>query len=249
MPTRIVQQIRAGASFAAYARQFSEASTAARRRRSRLGPGRAASRRARRPACRRCRSARSAIRSPIPGGFRSSRSSTSGRSWSPIRATRVLSLMQMTIAMPAGTTAAQAEARATELGRDGAGDGRLRRRAGDRAAARRRARLQRPGAGARAAAGAPADAARPQRRPGDAGRSARPSGSACSSCAAATIRRRSTRPTLDEIYARIERGAGRPPRAALPARPPARRGGRLSLTGPPSRSPSRWATRRASALR
>ena len=113
----------------------------------------------------------------------------SARSWSPIRA-----------------TPAQPDAdidRACPRHRPGAGRAGPRSSPGDasrwaaaaapRATAARlkaRAHLQRSGAGARAVRPAPADAARPQCRPGDARPSARPSGSACWCCAAATIRSR-----------------------------------------------------------
>ena len=80
-------------------------------------------------------------------------------------------------------------------------------------------------------------------------RSARPSGSASSSCAAATIRPRRARPTPTQIAHADGGGAGQPPRAALSARPSARRGDRLSLSRRTARWPSRWAIRRGSGLR
>ena len=126
MPTNIVQQIRNGANFQAYARQFSEASTAAlggdlgwvraeqlpdelagvdpadagrRDQRADPGPGRGLDHRAR------STSARSLIADPRDA---------------------VLSLMQMSVALPAGSTRAQAEARGQQLGAGHPGDGRLR---------------------------------------------------------------------------------------------------------------------------
>jgi peptidyl-prolyl cis-trans isomerase SurA len=78
---RIVDQVRQGASFLAYARQFSEASTAAG-----CGPSSSPSRSPKPPAC--CASARSATRSPSPAASRSWRCRTRARCSPPIRATR-----------------------------------------------------------------------------------------------------------------------------------------------------------------
>ncbi|MGQ0558216.1 MAG: peptidylprolyl isomerase [Sphingosinicella sp.] len=111
---RIVQQIRAGASFAAYARQFSEASTAA------LGgdlgwvraeqlPPELAAMVTRMPA--------STISEPIevPGGYSIVLLADSRQILTADPRDAQLSLMQLSIAMAAGTSEAQAQARARQL--------------------------------------------------------------------------------------------------------------------------------------
>lgn len=113
---RIVEQIRAGASFAAYARQFSEASTAA------LGgelgwvraeqlPEELAPLVAQMPV--------GAISDPVPvpGGFSIIHLPDKRQILVADARDALLSLLQMSIAMPAGTTPAQAQARAEQLGR------------------------------------------------------------------------------------------------------------------------------------
>jgi peptidyl-prolyl cis-trans isomerase SurA len=111
---RIVEQIRAGASFPAYARQFSEASTAAvggelgwvRTEQlpaelaavvTQLPPG--------------------AVTDPIavPGGFSIIALADSRQILVADPRDAVLSLMQLSVAMPAGTGEAQAQARASQL--------------------------------------------------------------------------------------------------------------------------------------
>ena len=168
MPRGSSQQLRAGASFQAYARQFSEASTAA------LGGDlgwvrrRAASRRARRdrPADAGRRDQRA-----DPGAGR--RLDRRGRRQAPDprrRSARRDAEPDADVARHAGRhdrgagarRAPSSSAPATQsMGGCGGAAGRG-------ADARRRARRQRSGAGARSAAGAAADAAHPQRRPGDA---------------------------------------------------------------------------------
>ena len=112
---RIVEQIRAGASFQAYARQFSEASTAA------LGgalgwvraeqlPPELSSIVTQMPV--------GAISEPIqvPGGYSIVALADARQILMADPRDAVLSLMQMSLVMPAGTTAAQAEVRGEELG-------------------------------------------------------------------------------------------------------------------------------------
>ncbi len=112
---RIVQQIRAGASFAAYARQFSEASTAA------LGGDLGWVRAEQLP------DELSGLVREMPVGAISDPIAVSGGvSIIAMADSRqilvadprdaVLSLMQMSIALPAGTTEPQARTRASELG-------------------------------------------------------------------------------------------------------------------------------------
>jgi peptidyl-prolyl cis-trans isomerase SurA len=113
--TRIVQQIRSGASFQAYARQFSEASTAA------LGgdlgwvraeqlPVELAGMVTEMPV--------GAISDPVPvpGGFSIVALVDKRQILTADPRDAVLSLMQMSIALPPGTATAQAQARARELG-------------------------------------------------------------------------------------------------------------------------------------
>ena len=154
----------------AYARQFSEASTAA------VGGDLGWVRAEQLPdelagaGPRRCRSARSAIRSPIPGGF-SIIALADTRQVLDRRSARRGAQPEADVdrACRAGTPDGRRPRRAVQqLGQRHPGDGRLRRRRGGGADDRRRGRRQRPGPGARPAAGAAADAARPQRRPGDA---------------------------------------------------------------------------------
>ena len=112
--TRIVQQIRAGANFQAYARQFSEASTAA------LGgelgwvrPGQLPPELSgivtQMPV--------GSISDPIevPGGFSTVLLVDSRQILVADPRNAVMSLMQMSIDMPAGTSEAQAQARAAQL--------------------------------------------------------------------------------------------------------------------------------------
>jgi len=111
---RITQQVRGGASFAAYARQFSEASTAA------LGgdlgwvrteqlPGELAGVVQQMPV--------GAISDPIPvpGGFSIIALIDSRQILTADPRDAQLSLLQMSIALPAGTNEQQAQARAAEL--------------------------------------------------------------------------------------------------------------------------------------
>ena len=113
--TRIVQQIRAGANFAAYAHQYSEASTAA------LGgelgwvrveqlPDELAALVREMPV--------GAVSDPIPvpGGFSIVALGDSRQILVADPRDAMLSLMQMSIALPAGTNEAQARARAAQLG-------------------------------------------------------------------------------------------------------------------------------------
>lgn len=114
--TRIVQQIRAGASFGAYARQFSEATTAA------VGGDLGWVQLGQLPP------EIDAILTQMPvGGVSDPIANSGGYSIVALVDSRQilvadprdaqLSLLQMTASLPAGTTAAQAEARAQELGR------------------------------------------------------------------------------------------------------------------------------------
>ncbi|HKR24446.1 MAG TPA: peptidylprolyl isomerase [Allosphingosinicella sp.] len=112
---RIVQQIRAGASFPAYARQFSEASTAATG--GDLGwvspaqlPDELAAVVTRMPI--------GAVSDPIaiPGGFSVVALADTRQILVADPRDAVLSLMQMSVALPAGSGQAQAEARGRQLG-------------------------------------------------------------------------------------------------------------------------------------
>lgn len=112
--TRIVQQIRAGASFAAYARQFSEATTAAVGGdlgwvRAEQLPQELAGLVQQMPV--------GAVSDPveIPGGFSIVALVDSRQILVADPRDAVMSLMQMSIAMPAGTSEAQAQARAQQL--------------------------------------------------------------------------------------------------------------------------------------
>ncbi|HVQ08338.1 MAG TPA: peptidylprolyl isomerase [Allosphingosinicella sp.] len=114
---RIAQQIRAGASFAAYARQYSEATTAARG--GDLGwvqagqlPAELDTLLPQMPV--------GAITDPIPnsGGFSILALVDKRQILVADPRDARLSLLQMTVALPAGTTPAQAEARAEQLGRE-----------------------------------------------------------------------------------------------------------------------------------
>ena len=113
--TRIVQQLRAGANFQAYARQFSEASTAA------LG-GELGWVRAEQLPDELARLVREmpvgAISDPIPvpGGVSIVALADSRQILVADPRDALLSLMQMSIALPAGTSEAQVRARASELG-------------------------------------------------------------------------------------------------------------------------------------
>lgn len=111
---RIVQQVRSGASFAAYARQFSEATTAAVGgdlgwvRAEQLPPELAAVV---------TQMPVGAISDPIqiPGGFSIIALADQRQLGLPDPRDAVLSLMQMTIAIPAGAPPAQAQQRAAQL--------------------------------------------------------------------------------------------------------------------------------------
>lgn len=112
--TRIVQQIRAGASFAAYARQFSEATTAAVGGdlgwvRAEQLPQELAGLVQQMPV--------GAVSDPveIPGGFSIVALVDSRQILVADPRDAVMSLMQMSIAMPAGTSEGQAQARAQQL--------------------------------------------------------------------------------------------------------------------------------------
>ena len=113
--TRIVQQIRAGANFETYARQFSEASTAARGgelgwvRASQLPPELAALVQQMPPG---------AISEPIevPGGYSIIALADTRQILVADPRDAVLSLMQLSLNLPAGTTEAQARATAQRLG-------------------------------------------------------------------------------------------------------------------------------------
>ncbi|HYI49407.1 MAG TPA: peptidylprolyl isomerase [Allosphingosinicella sp.] len=114
---RITQQIRAGASFPAYARQYSEATTAARG--GDLGwiqagqlPPELDLLLPQMPV--------GAVTDPIPnsGGFSIIMLADKRQILVADPRDAVLSLMQLTIALPAGTTPAQAEARAEQFGRE-----------------------------------------------------------------------------------------------------------------------------------
>lgn len=111
---RIVQQIRAGASFQAYARQFSEASTAATGGdlgwvRAEQLPQELSTLVTQMPV--------GAITDPIPvpGGFSIVVLNDSRQILVADPRDAVLSLMQLSIVLPAGTTPAQAEQRAQQL--------------------------------------------------------------------------------------------------------------------------------------
>ena len=250
---RIVEQIRSGASFPAYARQFSEASTAAVG--GDLGWVRAEQlpERARRSGRSRCRSARSAGRSRCPAAISIIALVDKRQVLTADPRDAVLSLKQLTIAFPPASTAgAGAAARRSsfaEATQTMGGCGRpptSPRRLG------RRGRRQRPGQGARPAAAAAADAARRC----SVGQATPPFGSLGDGVRVlvlcgrddpptATRARRSTRSSR-----RCRGGARQPARPALPARPAPRRGDRLSLSGRlHARSPSRSATPPGSARR
>ncbi len=112
---RMVQQIRAGASFPAYARQFSEASTAA------TGGDLGWVRAAQLPDELAAVVTRMAISTvsdpiPIPGGFSIVALADTRQILVADPRDAVLSLMQMSIALPAGSGQAQAEARGRQLG-------------------------------------------------------------------------------------------------------------------------------------
>ncbi|MEA3014445.1 MAG: peptidyl-prolyl cis-trans isomerase SurA [Sphingomonadales bacterium] len=115
--TRIVQQIRAGASFAAYARQYSEATTAA------VGGDLGWVQLGQLPP------EIDAVLTQMPvGGISEPIANSGGYSIVALVDSRQilvadprdaqLSLLQMTATLPAGTTPAQAEARAEQLGRE-----------------------------------------------------------------------------------------------------------------------------------
>ena len=113
--TRIVQQIRAGASFQAYARQFSEASTAALGGdlgwvRAEVLPPELSPLVAQMPV--------GGISDPVPvpGGFSIIALIDSRQILVADPRDAVLSLMQMSLVLPAGTSEAQANARARQLG-------------------------------------------------------------------------------------------------------------------------------------
>jgi peptidyl-prolyl cis-trans isomerase SurA len=113
--TRIVDQIRAGANFQAYARQYSEASTAA------LGGDLGWVRAGQLPAEITgviTQMPVGAISNPIPvpGGLSIIALIDTRQILVADPRDALLSLMQLTIAMPAGSTQAQAEARGRELG-------------------------------------------------------------------------------------------------------------------------------------
>jgi peptidyl-prolyl cis-trans isomerase SurA len=112
---RMVQQIRAGASFPAYARQFSEASTAA------LGGDLGWVRTEQLPDELGALVAQMPVGSisapiPVPGGLSIVAVADSRQILVADPRDAVLSLMQLSIALPAGTTPAQAEARGRQLG-------------------------------------------------------------------------------------------------------------------------------------
>jgi peptidyl-prolyl cis-trans isomerase SurA len=112
---RMVQQIRAGASFPAYARQFSEASTAA------LGGDLGWVRAEQLPDELGALVAQMPVGSisapiPVPGGVSIVAVADTRQILVADPRDAVLSLMQLSIALPAGTTAAQAEARGRQLG-------------------------------------------------------------------------------------------------------------------------------------
>jgi peptidyl-prolyl cis-trans isomerase SurA len=113
--TRIVEQIRAGSNFQSYARQYSEASTAA------LGGDLGWVRPAQLPAELSALVIQMPIGAisdpiPVPGGFSIVALADKRQILVADPRDAVLALMQLTIALPAGTTPAQAEARATALG-------------------------------------------------------------------------------------------------------------------------------------
>ena len=112
---RIVQQIRAGANFQAYARQFSEASTAA------LGGELGWVRAAQLPpelAALVIQMPVGAISDPVPnsGGYSIVALVDTRRVLTTDPRDAVLSLMQMSVTLPPNTPAAQAQARGLELG-------------------------------------------------------------------------------------------------------------------------------------
>ena len=204
-PTRSSTQLQQGASFQAYARQFSRSLDRRGRRRPRLGPARAAARRVgtRRPADA-GRRARRADRSP--GRLLDHRGAATQRQIliaDPRDA--VLSLMQVSIRLPAGHHARAGQSRAAaaspkprkSMGGCGGAE-KLRRRAQrrsgrngpGRARAICRRRCSRCCCRCRSAR---------QRR-----RSARSrTASACSSCAAATMPRPRL-PTFDQVYSQLK---------------------------------------------
>ena len=219
MPPGSSQQIRAGASFPAYARQFSEASTAA------LGGDLGWVRPSSFPTswprwCRRCRSARSASRSPMPGGF------------------SIIALAdkrQILVADPRDARA-QPDADVDRACRPGPPRRRPRRAASSSA----RPPQAMGGCGGAAAAAAaigaelvsndqvrvrdlppraPADAARRSASARRRRRSARPSGVSVLVLCGRDDPQAASGPSFDQIYAQLERAAGQPPRAALSARP------------------------------
>lgn len=111
---RIVQQVRGGASFPAYARQFSEASTAA------VGGDLGWVRAEQLPAELAALVQQMPVGAisdpiPVPGGFSILVLADQRQLGLPDPRDAVLSLMQMSIAMPAGTPSAQAQARAQQL--------------------------------------------------------------------------------------------------------------------------------------
>lgn len=113
--TRIVRQIRAGAPFPAYARQFSEASTAA------LGGDLGWVRAEQLPAELAALIGRMPVGAisdpvPVPGGVSIVALGDSRQILVADPRDAQFSLMQLSIAFPAGTTPAQAEARARQLG-------------------------------------------------------------------------------------------------------------------------------------
>jgi peptidyl-prolyl cis-trans isomerase SurA len=112
---RIVQQIRGGASFPAYARQFSEASTAA------LGGDLGWVRAEQLPVELAALVAQMPVGSvsapiPVPGGVSIVAVADTRQILVADPRDAVLSLMQISVALPAGTTQAQAEARGVQLG-------------------------------------------------------------------------------------------------------------------------------------
>ncbi|MGQ0661720.1 peptidylprolyl isomerase [Sphingosinicella sp.] len=111
---RLVQQIRGGASFGAYARQFSEASTAA------VGGDLGWVRAEQLPdeiatVVREMPVGAISDPIPVPGGFSVVALADARRLGLPDPRDARLSLMQMSIVLPAGTTSQQAQARASQL--------------------------------------------------------------------------------------------------------------------------------------
>jgi len=112
---RIVEQLRAGASFAAYARQYSEASTAA------LGGDLGWVRAEQLPDEIAAAVTQMPVNSiagpiPIPGGFSIVALADSRQILVADPRDAVLSLMQMSVTLPAGTAIAQVEAKGREIG-------------------------------------------------------------------------------------------------------------------------------------